>query len=136
MDSKETHGFIHAALWSIRSDSPRLFFVSNEDLLDMLSKTLNDLPALQQFFDNVFPQLSAIILVEGTDLTVSKKVRSHSKVLNLKIFTVKSYLFFKKRDIIRKSKVSFQKMAKQLYLTKSSGQDLGLTTGSSVWDYI
>jgi len=40
----------------------------------MLSKTLNDLPALQQFFDNVFPQLSAIILVEGTDLSVSKKV--------------------------------------------------------------
>jgi hypothetical protein len=40
----------------------------------MLSVTFNDLPALQTFFEKVFPKLSNLLLVDGTDLTVSKKV--------------------------------------------------------------
>jgi len=51
-----------------------LFFLSDHDLLTMLSDTFNDLPALQPFFEKFFPKLSNIILLDGTDLTVSKKV--------------------------------------------------------------
>jgi hypothetical protein len=41
----------------LRSDSPRLFFLSDHDLLTMLADTFNDLPALQTFFEKVFPNL-------------------------------------------------------------------------------
>ena len=65
---------LSTALWSLRSDSPRLFFLSDHELSTILSETYNDLPALQKFFEKVFPNLSNIILLDGTDLTVSKKV--------------------------------------------------------------
>ena len=65
---------LSTALWSLRSDSPRLFFLSDHELSTILSETYNDLPALQKFFEKVFPNLSNIILLDGTDLTVNKKV--------------------------------------------------------------
>ena len=74
LNKQETKSVLSTALWSLRSDSPRLFFLSDHDLLSMLADTFNDLPALQKFFEKVFPKLSNIILLDGTDLTVSKKV--------------------------------------------------------------
>jgi hypothetical protein len=40
----------------------------------MLSDTFNDVPAMQKYFEKVFPNLSNIIMLDGTDMTVSKKV--------------------------------------------------------------
>ena len=42
---------LSTALWSLRSDSPRLFFLSDHELSTILSETYNDLPALQKFFE-------------------------------------------------------------------------------------
>ena len=70
---KETHRSLVAALWSLRSDSPRLFFLSDRDLLQMLCQCHNNLPALHQFLQKMFPWFSSLVLVENTDLTVSKK---------------------------------------------------------------
>ena len=70
---KETQQSLTSALWSLRSDSPRLFFLSDTMLLQMLVQSHNNLPALHGFLDKIFPWFSSLILVEGTDLTVTKK---------------------------------------------------------------
>ena len=68
---KETYQSLTAALWSLRSDSPRLFFLSDTDLLQMLCQCHNNLPALHQFLHKMFPWFSSLVLMENTDLTVS-----------------------------------------------------------------
>ena len=70
---KETQQSLTSALWSLRSDSPRLFFLSDTMLLQMLFQSHNNLPALHGFLDKIFPWFGSLILKEGTDLTVSKK---------------------------------------------------------------
>ena len=70
---KETQNALVAALWSLRSDSPRLFFLSDNDLLQLLCKSHNNLPALHDYLDKIFPWFSSLVLVDGTDMTVSKK---------------------------------------------------------------
>jgi hypothetical protein len=69
---KETEQLMGSVLWSLRSDSPRLFFLATNDLLHMLFEAHNDLPALYQYIDRIFPSVSSIILVDGTDLTVNR----------------------------------------------------------------
>ena len=68
---KETYQSLTAALWSLRSDSPQLFFLSDTDLLQMLCQCHNNLPALHQFLHKMFPWFSSLVLMENTDLTVS-----------------------------------------------------------------
>ena len=70
---KETQQSLTSALWSLRSDSPRLFFLPDTMLLQMLFQSHNNLPALHGFLDKIFPWFGSLILKEGTDLTVSKK---------------------------------------------------------------
>ena len=70
---QEIEKLMNAALWSLRFDSPRLFFLTKEDLVHMLFESHNDLPAIYKYIDRIFPALSSLELVEDTDLTVSRK---------------------------------------------------------------
>ena len=76
MSLKETEQALPPALWSLRSDSPRLFFLSDTDLLQMLCKSHNNLPALHSYLDKMFPWFSSLVLKEGTCLQVVKQVRT------------------------------------------------------------
>ena len=48
---KETNSLLVSVLWSLRSDSSRLFFLAKTDLLHMLFEAHNDLPALYKYID-------------------------------------------------------------------------------------
>ena len=57
---KETQQSLTSALWSLRSDSPRLFFLSDTMLLQMLFQSHNNLPALHGFLDKIFPWFGSL----------------------------------------------------------------------------
>ncbi len=71
---KESERLMRSVLWSLRADSPRLFFLTRSDLLHMLFLSHNDLPALHQYIEKIFPAISSLVLVENTDLTVTERV--------------------------------------------------------------
>ena len=48
---QEVETLLDTALWSLRFDSPRLFFLTRVDLLHMLFEANNDLPAMYKYID-------------------------------------------------------------------------------------
>ena len=70
---KKTERLVDSVLWSLRSDSPRLFFLTRTDLLSMLFEAHNDLPAMYRYIAKIYPAISSLVLVEDTELTITKK---------------------------------------------------------------
>lgn len=66
---------LSSVLWNIRMDSPLLFFLPDTDLLQTLCHSHNNLPELHKYLDRIFPWFSSMILVENTNLAVTKMVR-------------------------------------------------------------
>ena len=69
---EETKKLIYTVLWSLRFDSPRLFFLTQDDLLNMLFEGHNNLPLMHRYIFRIFPSISSLLLVPDTDLTVGK----------------------------------------------------------------
>ncbi len=69
---EKTEDLLNSVLWSVRSDSPRLFFLTRSDLVSLLFECHNDLLQLYQYIPKIFPAVSSLILVEDTKLTIDK----------------------------------------------------------------
>ena len=69
---KKTEKLLDSVLWSIRSDSPRLFFLTRTDLVNLLFEAQNNLPAMYKYIHKIYPAISSLMLVKGTDLTINK----------------------------------------------------------------
>ena len=69
---EETKNLIYTVLWSLRFDSPRLFFLTQDDLLNMLFEAHNNLPLMHRYIFRIYPNISSLLLLPETDLTVGK----------------------------------------------------------------
>ena len=59
---QEVETLLDTALWSLRFDSPRLFFLTRVDLLHMLFEANNDKPAMYKFIYRYNLQASLLLV--------------------------------------------------------------------------
>ncbi len=71
---EETAVCVPSALTAIRTGSPRLFFMADDDLLKMLNESYQDIWAMERYMPSVYPWFAGLILVEGTETKVTKRV--------------------------------------------------------------
>jgi hypothetical protein len=71
---EETSASLPSALQAIRVSSPRLFFLSDDNLLELLNVTYHDIRATERFMTSIFSWFSSLIIVDGTELRVTRRV--------------------------------------------------------------
>lgn len=70
----ETAAALDSALWTLRVGSPGLFFLTDAELLDLMSDSYHDVGATEHYLGKIFPWFSKLVLVEGTEDLVTERV--------------------------------------------------------------
>ncbi len=70
----ETEASLDSALWALRTASPGLFFLTDGELLDLMSVSYHDIGATEHYLGKIFPWFSKLVLVEGTENLVTERV--------------------------------------------------------------
>ena len=61
------------ALLAVRVASPRLFFLADEELLEMLDVSYQNICQMERYLARIFPCIRRLLLVEGTELQVTRR---------------------------------------------------------------
>ena len=70
---EDTAAELPNALLAIRVSSPRLFFLADEELIDMLNLSYQNISQMERYLARLFPWFHRLLLVEGTELKVTRR---------------------------------------------------------------
>ena len=70
---EDTASEIPNALMAVRVSSPRLFFLADEELLDMLNLSYQNISKMERYLARLFPWFHRLLLVKGTELRVTRR---------------------------------------------------------------
>ena len=70
---EDTAAELPNALLAIRVSSPRLFFLADEDLLDMMKFSYQDIRQMERYLARLYPWFHRLIIVKGTELRVTRR---------------------------------------------------------------
>ena len=71
---EESEDSLPNVLWAIRISSPWLFFLSDSELLRMMSKSYQDIKTTEVYLSKIFPWFNSMLTVPGTDTEVTRRV--------------------------------------------------------------